>query len=417
MRKKIKNLSKINVILQTKILVYKMRKILTFPLIIFGCMLTLYAQKYTPMRAYNLYYEQNFVAAKECIDQCVLDEKYKAKANTWLYKANIDYRVASDEYSHKQQDSSYTILHPNTPQEAFDAFKMALTLNKNIEASEMMSPEEALPRLYPILFIQGVNELIANNFENAKNILAKAVESYEIRQPEYPLNGELYYYYAYALEMLNDETNAQKYYQKAIDDGSQNINVILRLLESYKKEGRTKDMQNLILQGKKNHPNNPNILVAEIDYYYFTNEPEKAKELLQNLPQNIYQSPDAIINVANFYIKEGDYVEAESLLKKANQRTPNNYIIVHNLGVCCDHIGNDKFMEANRVGLKGNKNEADILNKQATDYLQQAANYFEKALVFEPNDTTLLFKLKEIYLRLLQNEKAAVIEEKINSLK
>ena len=74
-------------------------------------------------------------------------------------------------------------------------------------------------------------------------------------------------------------------------------------------------------------------------------------------------------------------------------------------------------MEANRVGLKGNKNEADILNKQATDYLQQAANYFEKALVFEPNDTTLLFKLKEIYLRLLQNEKAAVIEEKINSLK
>lgn len=394
-----------------------MRKILTFSLIIIGFALTLCAQKYTPMRAYNLYYEQNFVAAKECIDQCITDEKYKTKANTWLYKANIDYRVASDEYSHKQQDSSYTILHPNTPQEAFDAFKMAMSLNKNIEASEMMSPDEALPRLYPILFIQGVNELIANNFESAKTILAKATESYEIQKPEYPLNGELYYYYAYTLEMLKDEDNAKKYYQKAIDDGSQNINVILRLLESYKKEENTRDMQNLILQGKKNHPNDPNILAAEIDYYYYINEPEKAKELLQNLPQNIYQSPDAVINIANFFIKEGNYAEAEALLKKAYQRTPNNYIIVHNLGVCCDHLGNDKFLEANRLGLKGDKNEADILNKQATDYLQQAANYFEKALIFEPSDTNLLYKLKEIYLRLLQNDKAAVIEEKINSLK
>lgn len=394
-----------------------MRKILTFSLIIIGFALTLCAQKYTPMRAYNLYYEQNFVAAKECIDQCITDEKYKTKANTWLYKANIDYRVASDEYSHKQQDSSYTILHPNTPQEAFDAFKMAMSLNKNIEASEMMSPDEALPRLYPVLFIQGVNELIANNFESAKTILAKATESYEIQKPEYPLNGELYYYYAYTLEMLKDEANAKKYYQKAIDDGSQNINVILRLLESYKKEENTRDMQNLILQGKKNHPNDPNILAAEIDYYYYINEPEKAKELLQNLPQNIYQSPDAVINIANFFIKEGNYAEAEALLKKAYQRTPNNYIIVHNLGVCCDHLGNDKFLEANRIGLKGDKNEADILNKQATDYLQQAANYFEKALIFEPSDTNLLYKLKEIYLRLLQNDKAAVIEEKINSLK
>ena len=55
---------------------------------------SLSAQKMSPMRAYSLFYEQNYVKAKECIDACVQDEKYGAKANTWLYKANIDYRLA-----------------------------------------------------------------------------------------------------------------------------------------------------------------------------------------------------------------------------------------------------------------------------------------------------------------------------------
>ena len=114
-----------------------MKRNILISLILFSCC-GLMAQKYSPMRAYNLYFEQNYTAAKECIDWCIQDEKYNTKANTWLYKANIYYRLASEEYSKKQQDTTFHITVPTAPQESFAAFQKAVELNKDIEASDML---------------------------------------------------------------------------------------------------------------------------------------------------------------------------------------------------------------------------------------------------------------------------------------
>lgn len=390
-----------------------MKKILTLAIITF-CIAMSFAQKVSPTRAYNLYYDKDFVKAKECIDACVTDEKFSSKASTWLYKANIEYQIASMEYSAKQQDENAVIAHPTAPQETYKAFKKAQELNKNVEATDMMAPYEALPRLYPLIFIEGVNELIANNFKAANEILALAAESYEMQKPEYPLKGELYYYYAYSFEMLNDAPNAQKYYQKAIDDGSDNINVYVRLIENYKKQDQKSDVLNLIEKAKKMAPNDANILIAEADYYYWTGDQKKGRELLDRLPASVYQVPEAVVNAANLYIKDEDYEKAEGLLKKAYDRTPDNYVVVYNLGVCCDQIGNAKYMAANKLDMEGNREGAKTLKSEADGYLNRAANYFEKALAQQPDDLTLMRKLKEIYLRLLQNDKADAMDKKIN---
>ena len=390
-----------------------MKKIFSIAIITF-CIAMSFAQKVSPTRAYNLYYDKDFVKAKECIDACVTDEKFGTKATTWLYKANIEYQIASMEYSAKQQDENAVIAHPTAPQDAYKAFKKAQELNKNVEATDMMAPYEALPRLYPLIFIEGVNELIDNNFKAANEILALAAESYSMQKPEYPLKGELYYYYAYSFEMLDDAANAQKYYQKAIDDGSDNINVYVRLIENYKKQDQKSEVLNLIEKAKKMAPNDANILIAEADYYYWTGDQKKGRELLDKLPASVYQVPEAVVNAANLYIKDEDYEKAEGLLKKAYDRTPDNYVVVYNLGVCCDQIGNAKYLAANKLDIDGNKAGAKSLKEEADEYLNRAATYFEKALSQQPNDLTLMRKLKEIYLRLLQNDKAAEIEKKIN---
>lgn len=390
-----------------------MKKILPIVVLLF-CVTATFAQKVSPTRAYNLYYEKDFVKAKECIDACTQDEKYSTKASTWLYKANIEYQIATAEISAKQQDSSVIIAHPTAPEDAYMAFKKAEELNKNVEATDMLAPYEALPKLYPILFIEGVNELIANKFEKANQVLKLAAESYEMQKPEYPLQGELYYYYAYTFEMLKDNANAQKYYQKAIDDGSENMNVYIRLIESYKTNNQKSDVLQLITKAKAKDANNAHILVAEADYYYWIGENKKGRELLDKLPASVFQVPEAVVNAANLYIKDESYVEAETLLKKAYDRTPNNYVVVYNLGVCCDNIGNAKYLEANKLDISGNKKEAQTLKNEADGYLSRAATYFEKALQQEPNDKTLMHKLKEIYLRLLQNDKADAMDKRIN---
>ena len=371
------------------------------------------AQKNTPMRAYNLFYEKDYVKAKECIDQCVLDEKFASKASTWLYKANIDYRLASDEYSKKQADTSYQIQYVTTPEEAYHAFKKAEELNKNVEATDMLSPFEALPRIYPILFIEGINYLVKNDFQRSKEVLALAVESYEMKTPEYPLNGELYYYYAYTLEMLKDDANARKYYQKSIEDGSTNMSVVLRLIESYKKSDSKDKVLELIHSAKAKNQTNVDILVAEADYYYWIGDKNQGRQLLDKVSASISNSSDALVNAANLYIKDESYLQAEEMLKKAYRQYPDNAAIVHNLGVCCSNIGEAKYAEANKLSIEGKQTESNSVKQSADRYMEDAANYFEKSLKNDPNDINLMQKLKEIYLRLSHDDKAKAMEERI----
>ena len=171
--------------------------------------LLLNAQKASLNNAYNHFYEKNFEKAKEAIDLCVQNEKLSVKAQTWLYKGNIYFYLANQEYMAKQNDNNAVIKYPDAPVEAYDAFVKARELNKNVEGFEMLSPDDALPKLYSLMLVRGVDQLIANDFAAGKATLEKAIASYEMKTPpEYPLNGELYYYYAVALENLNQPEQA-----------------------------------------------------------------------------------------------------------------------------------------------------------------------------------------------------------------
>lgn len=379
--------------------------------------LSVMAQKNTPMRAYNLYYEKDFVKAKECIDECIKDEKYAGKANTWLYKANIEYNLALNEYNQRVKDANYKYEYPTAARESYMAFQKAQELNKNVEATDMYAPYQAMPAMYPMLFIEGVDEITAKKYEDARDALALAVDSYELKTPpSYPLKGELYYYYAYVFTILGDQANARTYYQKAIDDGSENANVFVGLVNSYKEEGNKEGVYNLIVKGLQKDPENVSLRVAEADYYFWIEQPEQGINKLKNLPASVVRSPENAISAANLYIKKDMYSEAEELLTRAYQFAPDNSTIAHNLGVCCSNLGERTYLEAEKIKLNDKENVYPTLRKKSDEYLARAAEYFEAALVGNPNDLTVLKRLKQIYLRLFQDDKANVIEQKIKQL-
>ena len=109
---------------------------------------SLFAQKPSLTKAYNSFYDKDYDKAKEQIDLCTTDEKLSAKAQTWLYKGNIEMLLANREYSEKQKNESYLIRYPDAPVEAYDAFQKALSINPKVEALDMMDATEALKQLY-----------------------------------------------------------------------------------------------------------------------------------------------------------------------------------------------------------------------------------------------------------------------------
>lgn len=376
----------------------------------------LIAQKPSLTKAYNFFYDKDYDKAKVQIDLCTADEKLSTKAQTWLYKGNIEFLLANREYSEKQKNESYQIRYPNAPLEAFDAFEKALSINPKVEALDMMSAQDALKQLYPYLLVYGVDQLIAKDFNSAKATLAKGIKSYEMDTPQYPMNGDLYYYYAYALESLNETDEAVTYYQKALNDGSQNAYVFAKLIDHYKAKNDHQNVEKTLATAKQKSPNDMSIRLLEIDYAYWKGDSVKAKSLLDQIDVHSLKTEDEMVNVANFFIKEKRYEAADKLLRRANALSPNNFVILYNLGVCTYSFSEYYFNRQNQLAIQqGDKSDIDAAKSMSEKYLQEAADYFEQARKLQPDDVNLLNTLRAIYVR-QQSPKADEIDSIIKQL-
>ena len=379
-------------------------------------LVSLSAQKPSLTKAYNFYYDKDYDKAKEQIDLCAADEKLSVKAQTWLYKGNIELLLANREYNEKQKDENYQIRYPNAPVEAYDAFQKALELNPKVEALDMMGAQEALKQLYPYLLVRGVDQLIAKDYTGAETTLRKAVESYEMAPPQYPMNGELYYYYAYTLESLGKKDEMMRYYQKAIDDGSQNPYVFGKLIDQYKADNDRANIEKTLAMAKAKNPDNMSVKLLEIDYAYWSGDSVKAKRLVDQIDPQVLKTSDEMVNVANFYIKEKRYEEADRLLARANRIDPNNFVILYNLGVCNYSFSEYYFNRQNQLAIQqGDKSEIETAKELSERYLASAADYFEQARRLQPNDVNLLNTLRAIYVR-QQSPKADEIDALIKQL-
>ncbi|MBR4136383.1 MAG: tetratricopeptide repeat protein [Bacteroidales bacterium] len=378
------------------------------------CLQLLSAQKPSLTKAYNFFYDKNFLKAKEMIDLCVQDEKLSGKAQTWLYKGNICYFLANEEYSAKQKDASVVIDHPDAPVEAYAAFRKSLELNPNAEAMDMFTAKEAMKQLYPLLLVRGVDQLIEKDYAAAKQTLAMSMESYEMDKPQYPMNGEIYYYYAYTLESMGETADAPKYYQKALDDGSQNPYVFARLLELYKNSNNKASAEAVVKKAKEMLPNAASTSLAEVDYLYWTGDSVGARKVLNNINASSLTNPDDIVNLANFHIKEKRYDLATPLLEYANRLSPDNFVILYNLGVCKYCLHEEAFKNYNDL-LLTNSSQKDYYKEISDKSLQQSADYFEQARKLNPTDTSLLNTLRSIYVQ-QQSPKAEEIERILKSL-
>ena len=376
----------------------------------------LIAQKPSLTKAYNFFYDKDYDKAKVQIDLCTADEKLSTKAQTWLYKGNIEFLLANREYSEKQKNESYQIRYPNAPVEAFDAFEKALSINPKVEALDMMSAQDALKQLYPYLLVYGVDQLIAKDFNSAKATLAKGIKSYEMDTPQYPMNGDLYYYYAYALESLNETDEAVTYYQKALNDGSQNAYVFAKLIDHYKAKNDHQNVEKTLATAKQKSPNDMSIRLLEIDYAYWKGDSVKAKSLLDQIDVHSLKTEDEMVNVANFFIKEKRYEAADKLLRRANALSPNNFVILYNLGVCTYSFSEYYFNRQNQLAIQqGDKSDIDAAKSMSEKYLQEAADYFEQARKLQPDDVNLLNTLRAIYVR-QQSPKADEIDSIIKQI-
>ena len=188
------------------------------------------------------------------------------------------------------------------------------------------------------------------------------------------------------------------------------------MMETYKSEDNPAMARKILEQAKSKIPGDVNVLMAEIDYLYWTGDSVKARNILRNVNSANFNSADEYVNLSNFYIKEKEYEQAVTLLEKANRLSSNNFVVLYNLGVCHYSLSEKLFNQYNQLAVsQSNNSTAQEYKRQSDAHLTESARYFEEARKLEPRDLNLLNTLKAIYAR-QQSPKYDEIDKLIHEL-
>lgn len=221
-------------------------------------------------------------------------------------------------------------------------------------------------------------------------------------------------YMARYFGLKNDDTEAEKYLEKAVALTQGNPEVYERGSLYWLGKGEY-DKAIAFLQElvglKPTYASGVKLLAkAQYDGANFKDSLKSYRQFLQLEPGD----PEAVNNLANCHFKLGDYEEAEKLFTEALEIDDRLAVSYRNLGLTKLHLG--KLKEALVLLEKYNEISPDDLEielaiggiySQSGDY-SEAIRHFEKYLRWNPKSVDGLFNISECYYRLGYIDSAAI---------
>ena len=184
----------------------------------------------------------------------------------------------------------------------------------------------------------------------------------------------------------------------------------------------------IINGGKTKFSNDLNIIISEINIYLATNEIEKAQSILKIAIEKDPNNHILYYTVGSNYDKLSQkediseeqratlITEAKNAYQKAIEIKPDYFDAYYNLGALLYNEGVHIFSEAQKISPEDIKGYTEK-EKEFKETWKKSLPYLEKAHELDPNDIYTLNSLREVYSRLSMNDKFKEINEKLNQLK
>ena len=390
----------------------------TIILIIFGVFAVsiAQAQRSEVRRAERMLNRGQLETAKEHIDNAVQDESTSGDAATWLLKAQVYMQIALAEEPEVRE------LEPNAVQVADDAATKANTLNPT--NMEIIQLQQLLMVLSELTYNEGVESFNQDNFLEASK---KFRRSYELNEQFGNIDTTTYYNAGLAAELGQDYDKARKIYSELLEMQYDQPFLYTSMATIYMAEGDTTKALDYVHQGRKQYPDDLNIIFNEANIYIFTNEMEKAKDVLALAIEMDPENPGLYFALAANFDRmaqdtayshddrQGFYAQAESYYKQAIEKDEEFFDAIYNLGVLYFNEGirmyeaADEALRQTQDFRQWEKDEEKILEAWL-----RSQPYFEKAKSMLTIDDlyyeTVIISLIQLYARTNQPEKLAEVE-------
>jgi len=388
-----------------------MKRLTLLMILIISCSI-LFAQRNNRTTAFNYLRNGNLDMAKEYIDKAVVHVQTKEDARTWFYKGNIYLSI------HMSENPEYKALDSKALDVALESYVKAKSYDTRQEYyADILTNLFVISEQYYNLGVRDYNE------GRIKEAMDAFKNSLEVTVMMGSLDTLAMYNVALTAEISGENDTALKYYNDLLKMGFKNPDVYASMGRIHMLKGDTTTALGYIIDGRKNFPDDYNLLISEINVYLLTGEVEKAVENLELAVQKDDTNPTIFFAVGVAYdqlrskkpeVADEYFLKSEAAYRRAIELNPVYFDPVYNLGALHVNAAAVLIDEAIKLPLSEQK-QYEALIEQANEHLTVALPHLEKAHELQPGDFSTMISLKEIYTRLKKYDKLAEIDEKIKA--
>ena len=355
-------------------------------LILVASSLGVMAQKSKVVSAYNYLKYDELDKAMSYIDEASKHESTMGMSKTWYYRGLIYQKM----YNHEKFGS----LVEQPLQEALKSYQKAMEIDPKYEFEEEITQNSQ--KIAADLFQSGVDAYTANDY-------AKALTNFESYLSINPEDQSANLNAALAAQNSNNTEKAKLYYNKLIALKVDQPRPYQGLAAIHKAEGDTIAALEVVKAGRAAFPADKNLMIEELNIYLSQGRAEEALDITNNAINN---DPD---NATLYYVKGsmldnlGRKDEAIAAYKQSLEKNSETFDTNYNLGALYFNKGAEQVNKANEIPPQKVKEYETAIAAADSDF-KAALPYLEKAQQLKPDDNGTLISLKQIYLRLKDNE-------------
>lgn len=377
----------------------------TFSISILSCISLACAQNFNIQNASNYLRNKELDKAKSAADAAVTHESTSNSAKAWMYRGKVYYALLST------KDGKYKNLDPEAAEKAVESFVKCFELDKDkIYTNESDVKEGFIVSSSNLIY--KATSIYRPNKEYDKTI--KALEILEKAVPYDPdqalkrnnitkekLLFEKYKTYVLAENLDKAKELGNQLYSIKYKDPS----IYTSISRLFLSKGDTATALDFLHKGQTIFDDNIDLLNIEID---ILGRQKKLNELKQKLETAVEASPDneayhAVLG--NIYDKMGEKEKAEKEYLKALELNPKNEPVLFNVGAYYFNTGNEWNKKLADLPPKETQ-KAKEYEAKANEYFKKAVQYFEEYYALKPDDKAVKQRLRQLYLRFGDTEKA-----------
>lgn len=360
--------------------------------------LSMIAQKSERTNAFMYNKNGQYDKAREAIDKAIVHEKTINDARTWIYRGIIYLNIVFSE--------EFKGLDTEALQKSFESFMKARELDP--EDKEGMSGDitariEAIGQKYFELGVEKFNSqefmLSANNFKQAYNIASNVnkVDTLAL------LNAALSFIKA------EDYNTSIATYQQLLSLNFIDADIYKNMAMAYRSLEDKENMLKTIESGRELFPDDPGLLLEEINAYLAMGQGVKVVDDLKALVEKDPSNYSVFFVLGTIYGDETNpemyqLETAEAYYLKALSLNPEYYDAVYNLGALYINESNKIQGKANDLPLSDTKGY-EKLTEEANVIIKKALPHLEKANTLQPDNQETITVLKSVYARFKMDDK------------